>query len=403
MSNLRPNRKSGLGRFVRHGMLGKQKVYRNTEFKRVPEMTEEDKKKLILDGLKSYTYDEKKHIVVHARGPVEGAVPTPSITPTQTITPTPSATPPEQYYILTEGSDTITDESNNPLVQESAPDPTPTPTPTQTVTPSITPTYTPTSTQTPTPTPSGAGGFTPPSGIVAWYDLQDASNLTLNGNVIEGIADISGNGNDMIAYDAFGPLRGGVYSASTISGFNAAYYHNDAAGTGYAGYVYTPNPIGSSVNERTTFMVVAPFYNLSYGSLVGLKGATGSTSTSDRIFAMFSASQAGDNYGKTAKSRITSSNSYASNPPGLPLIYGVKESVPSSSYYFEAYSTDTTIVNTTLADNDNLSYNYIAFGRTSSTQNLGQGEVLEVLHWNSVLSTTDFNSVITYLRNKYSM
>jgi len=79
MSKLRPNRKSGQGKYVNLGFLGKYKTYKNTEFERVPELTDEERNRLLNEKLKPYTYDPRKHKVVRAAGPV-GEAPTPTPT-----------------------------------------------------------------------------------------------------------------------------------------------------------------------------------------------------------------------------------------------------------------------------------------------------------------------------------
>ena len=116
-----------MGRKVVHGILGKQKTLINTEFERVPELTEEERRRLLVDQLKPYTYTPSKHRALKAAGPVGEVIPpsptptpsitpsiTPTLTPTPTITssstptptPTPSATPPAQQLIIMAGSTT---------------------------------------------------------------------------------------------------------------------------------------------------------------------------------------------------------------------------------------------------------------------------------------------------------
>lgn len=146
------------------GFLGKQIEIRPQGFKRVEALTEEERRQRILDNVnKSWNVDDKieKMRVIAGKGPAGEVVPSP--TPTPTITPTPSSTPPEQYNILTEGSDSIITEGSDNIVIEGAPDPTPTPTPTASVTPTFTPTptQTPTQTGTPTPTPTPSATLTP--------------------------------------------------------------------------------------------------------------------------------------------------------------------------------------------------------------------------------------------------
>ena len=86
MSKLRPNRKSGMGRKVIHGILGKQKTLINTEFERVPELTEEERRRLLVDQLKPYTYTPSKHRALKAAGPVgEGPTPGPDCDYTYTL------------------------------------------------------------------------------------------------------------------------------------------------------------------------------------------------------------------------------------------------------------------------------------------------------------------------------
>lgn len=246
----------------------------------------------------------------------------------------------------------------------------------------------------------GGGGFTPPAGITAWYDVQDASTLTLNGNTMESIADKSGNGFDMIGYNAFGGGDGGYYDdSSAFSGFKSIRYVMSAGQPGYANFAYTPNPIASSASARSTFMVVAPYYLGTNGGVVSLKGATGSTISADRVFSPLAANQLGEVYGKLRKYRVNSTNSYTALP-GFPVIYCVREDLVAGQNA-EVYSSDGTVTLTTLSDNDNLSYNYMVWGRTSSTQQISNGEVLEVLHYNEYLGDDDFNTVVSYLRGKY--
>ena len=111
MSKLRPNRKSGLGRYVKHGILGKQKTYRNTEFERLPELTEEERRGSLIDQLKPYSYTPSKYRAVKASGAVD-------FTPA----PPPSPYDPDAQAFFTSvegGGDTLTTtekEATNQLV-----------------------------------------------------------------------------------------------------------------------------------------------------------------------------------------------------------------------------------------------------------------------------------------------
>jgi len=104
MSNLRPNRKSGMGKYVNLGFLGKYKTYKNTEFKELPTLSKEEEQQLLVDALKPYSYTPSKHRAIRAAGAVGGAPapsPTPSATVTPTITPTLTPTPTPSPFIGT--------------------------------------------------------------------------------------------------------------------------------------------------------------------------------------------------------------------------------------------------------------------------------------------------------------
>ena len=117
MSKLRPNRKSGLGRYVKHGILGKQKTYRNTEFERLPELTEEEKRESLIDQLKPYSYTPSKYRAVKAAGPVDLTTPAPACDLTYEFTYDPDA---QAFFTAVEGGgDTLTTtekEATNQLV-----------------------------------------------------------------------------------------------------------------------------------------------------------------------------------------------------------------------------------------------------------------------------------------------
>lgn len=89
MGKLRPNRKSGQGKHVNLGFLGKYKTYKNTEFKELPTLSKEEEQQLLIDALKPYSYTPSKHRAVKAAGPV-GEV-----------------TPPETFYLETAQGDAL--------------------------------------------------------------------------------------------------------------------------------------------------------------------------------------------------------------------------------------------------------------------------------------------------------
>ena len=113
---------------VTWGFLGKRNTYVNEGFKRLPELTEEERQQKLVDSLKPWSVSrtEARIDFAQAHGGTDAFVPPVSPSPTPTISLTPS------------------------------------------ITPSVTPTYTPTLTPTPTITPSVT-----PSVLITFY-LQTA-------------------------------------------------------------------------------------------------------------------------------------------------------------------------------------------------------------------------------------
>ena len=241
--------------------------------------------------------------------------------------------------------------------------------------------------------------FVPPTGIWGWYDFTDTSTVTESSNVISAVSDKSGNGYDL----SVGTGAPGYSASTAIAGFNSAYFSAGAGNFGYAGSLITTTGTDTK-QSRTTFLVAAPYALGGFGGIFSLKGSVSSTSTTDRIMGAFSSNSIWELYGRGQKLRINTTTGSYTGLPGFPVLVCVRErQAGTPSYTYEVYSLDTGLVVSTLSDNDGVGWKEAMFGRSSTTQALGSGEVYEALIYPTYLSDEDFTTVISYLRNKYGM
>ena len=151
--------------------------------------------------------------------PTNTTTPTTTETPTNTPTPTNTETPTNTPTPTNTETPTNTPTNTTTPTTTETPTTTPTNTPaTQTETPTQTPTVTPTLTQTPTLTPSGAASGPVMSGLQLWFDPSDVSTMTLSGSNVtsirsKGIKTTVLNG---LAGTIAGTARP-IYTASTLN------------------------------------------------------------------------------------------------------------------------------------------------------------------------------------------
>jgi hypothetical protein len=314
--------------------------------------------------------------------PIPSPTPTPNVTPTPTRTPIPVTQTPTPTVSVT-----VT-----PTPSFTA---TPTITPTQTGTPSVTssptasvtstPTLTPTNTQTPTPTnfyalPSSIAG------LFCWYDLQDAGTITLSGSDILQIDDKSINGYDLIP-TATPP----TYINSTITNLYPYFAMYDFQG----------------LNEMRANISSVPFDSGTHFAVVG------KTNTQNSVIAIYSGGSL-PSIGDTdyAGIQLTNTIVFGANNGTRSNVSGIQN---GESLFLTTYG-DTGTTLTTFIDYA-VTQNSTGFttGSTTSTVNkisLGGAttpgspthgvEILEVFSYNRILSPTEYNGLINYLKQKYS-
>lgn len=308
--------------------------------------------------------------------PLPSPTPTPSNTPfpiTQTPTPTVSVT------VTPTPSFTAT----------------PTITPTQTKTPSITPTNTASVTQTPTLTPTNTQTPTPsnfyaiPSsiaGLFCWYDLQDAGTITLSGSDILQIDDKSVNGYDLIPI-ATPP----TYINSTITNLYPYFAMYDFQGLNEMRANISPVPF----DEGTHFAVV------------------GKTNTQNNVISIHTGGSV-PSIGDTdyAGIQLTNTILFGANNGTRSNVSGIQN---GESLFLTTYgdtgTTLTTFIDYAVTQNSTgfttgattSTVNKISVGGATSPGSPTHGvEVLEVFSYNRILTPTEYNGLINYLKQKYS-
>ena len=308
--------------------------------------------------------------------PLPSPTPTPSNTPfplTQTPTPTVSVT------VTPTPSFTATPT----LTQTPTRTPSVTSSPTASVT--STPTLTPTNTQTPTPTniyalPSSIAG------LFCWYDLQDAGTITLSGSDILQIDDKSINGYDLIPI-ATPP----TYINSTITNlypFKAMY---DFQGLNEMRANISSVPF----NEGTHFAVVGKTNTQNNVIAIHAGGSVPSIATTDYAGIQLTNTIAfGANNGTRSNvSGIQNGESLfltTYGNTGTTLTTFIDYAVTQNSTGFTTGSTTSTV-------------NKISVGGVTSPGSPSHGvEVLEVFSYNRILTPTEYNGLINYLKQKYS-
>lgn len=307
--------------------------------------------------------------------PLPSPTPTPSSTPVLSPTPTPTV------------SVTLT-----PTPSVTA---THTPTPTQTKTPAITvsptrtltptPTLTPTNTQTPTPTnvyalPSSIAG------LFCWYDLQDSGTLTLSGSDILQIDDKSVNGYDLIPV-ATPP----TYINSTVT--NLYPYKAMLDVDGLNGVVANISSV--PFDEGTHFAVVGKVdVNETIIAIHGGGSIPNFAATDYAGIQMLGTAIYGSNNGTRAlTSPVQTGESlflttYGNS--GSSLSTFIDYALTQNSTGFTTGSTTSTV-------------NKISVGGWSSPGLTNTGcEILEVFSYNRILTGTEYNALINYLKQKYS-
>ena len=292
-----------------------------------------------------------------------GIIPTPTPTVTPTVTPTKTSTP------------------------------TVTPTNTSTPTPTKTSTQTPTQTQTPTPTitPSECV-LQPPSvpGLFAWYDVQDAATIILGGGSdLISIQDKSGNSRDVVN---IGNPQYGLSTNSNLSSYYAATLTDGA--TNYLVGNFSP----VALPESSVFAV--------YGK-INTNSIPVSIFSGGTYPGIFNTQQVG--IGNTSPSVITYHSNGMRIATSIPSL-AIGDSIISASFgdntfisgQTKLYSGTYVPTGTALTGSTFTNADTIILGGLNSASAVFDVEILEVIVYDKILSSSDYTCIMNYLENKYN-
>lgn len=330
--------------------------------------------------------------------------PTPSITPSPTLTQTPSNTPtltPTTTTTLT-ASPTTTPNATSTSTPTSSLTPTPsvtetlTPTPsiTQTNTPSATPTLTPTTTTTLTSTPNltSTPTLTPsPTSSPAPFDPSSLGNLQYWFKATDGASVSSWTNNGLI---------GGSLTQPTAAN-QPQIVSNDTFGFGYTGqsvnftsrdWMYLNHPSSATTFTGKTFFFVANVKDrANTGWAIGIQEASGYTSSNSIFdYQFYDGSLTTVSRSKPGKRQFTFTT-------GSTLFAG--SGLTTTGY--------TAAVNDVVGTSGTTAYNgtnavYIGFGYDSGSANVNDISVFEFLGYNKLLTQSEFDQVLNYLKTKYA-
>jgi hypothetical protein len=265
-----------------------------------------------------------------------------------------------------------------------SPVPTPTPTGTQIVTPtpSVTPTNTMTPTNTSTPTPSPTGGFNPNSvpDLFQWFDTSDTSYMTLRSDA--GVNYITG----------WTGKTGGSFTQATAS---AQPYLVNISGYTYSGasffgtrWLLNDTISAATPSGTTTFVVGFNDRDVINPALVWDAGTPEGVSSAFLNNNVFQIRGVG---------RIKGYNAYdtlAKQPKYIAWGYGYGGTDGDGNINGTAFNTD--------YGSFTAPANITQMRMSSSDTSVDNGgAVYEVLMYNRTLTTSEINSVVTYLQTKW--
>jgi hypothetical protein len=315
--------------------------------------------------------------------------PTPSPTASNTPTPTPSIT----------ASATQTPTPTTTLTATPTNTTTPTPTTTLTATPTGTPTNTPTTTLTTTPTPSATTSVFSPSSISelrTWYDAADSSTITLRSGTdfIEKWNDKSGNNYDLIQTSASNqPLFTGgtslaAWSANTYVYFDGGDYVARTTGTSFTDSGFTYFFIAQIANGRSNDLLFN-YTDQTPPVFIGKYRAYKSVEAQyQRI--LLGADSNSMTWQWESPANLGTKNSY---------MYGFVSGTTAGS--FSGSMNDLTY-SFTQAQSSPDTVNVISIGANNNGDAPMLGYIGEMIVYGKVLTTTESNNVLTYLKNKWN-
>lgn len=308
------------------------------------------------------------------------STPTPTQTPTQTETSTPTPTPTTTLTATPTETPTQTP-TNTPTQTETG---TPTPTPTQTETSTPTPTNTATQTSTPTPTPS-ATPFSPAAiaDLYQWFDTSVGSNITTRES-----------GADTFVESWTG--RTGGYSVSQTTAANQPKLVAGAFGLPYSGITFSGGTdflSGSAGNVaiptgNTTF-VVGYILNTSNELLCDVQASGGTSETTTSLYSNANVIQMRSVGGSINVQNWSLLSKY-------PKILGATSGNTSSRAGMVNDIGQTSTGTFTSGNN----YATIRFSTTTGVAPTN-GTIFEYIVYNRVLTQSQANSVLAYLKDKW--
>jgi hypothetical protein len=319
----------------------------------------------------------------------------PSPTPTSTPSPTPTRTPTQTPTPSITATNTQTPTPTLTRTPTTTPTTTTTPTNTKTPTPTKTSTQTPTQTQTPTMTmtPSECV-LQPPSvpGLFAWYDIQDAATITLGGGTdLIGVQDKSGNARDVVN------IGNPQYILSTNSNLSS-YYVMSGNGQNYLYGLFSP----VALPENTIFAVYGKtsgsgfIVSIYSGSSLTFPNTTTTNSVAMSALGVFVYNISNGARRTIRINDIGIGTSYISTSFGNNLFV----SGQSKNYLGTFIPTGTTTTGTSFTNAQSICVGGASTGLVSPQSYAN--EILEVIVYDKILSSSDYTCIMNYLENKYN-
>jgi hypothetical protein len=324
---------------------------------------------------------------------------TPTPTPTTTLTATPTNTPTPSITASATQTPTPTTTLTATPTNTETPTQTPSPTTTLTATPTATPTNTPTTTLTTTPTPSATTSVFSPSSISelrTWYDAADSSTITLRSGTdfIERWNDKSGNNYNLIQTSASNqPLFTGgtslaAWSANTYVYFDGGDYVARTTGTSFTDSGFTYFFIARIANGRSNDLLLN-YTDQTPPVFVGKYRAYKSVEAQfQRI--LLGADSNSMTWQWESPANLGTKNSY---------MYGFVSGTTAGS--FSGSMNDLTYT-FTQGQSSPDTVNVISLGANNNGDAPMLGYIGEIIVYGKVLTTTESNNVLTYLKNKWN-
>ena len=314
------------------------------------------------------------------------ATPTPSITPTQTNTPsiTPSTTPIVDCYW--NSNDTNWNDDST-LWNDCINVPSPTPSPTQTITPSVSPTntLTPTPSVSPTntltPTPSATPPAFSPSGLtnLQFWFMAD-SGFTASDWTNYGLMGSSISQSTAANQPSATTITMGSWTGTGIQFLSRDYMRNITySGTNFSAFTWfwvARKVAGGTPDQHATYLYSGATDNVKIYSNKGMAISDSNAGTvfSDNFGYRFSA-EVPTNWFITISGTTTKADSYANN--SLLTTTGI-----------------------TYTNGDGV--NSIIMGNDPGSSSASDVRIVEVIIYNQVLNSTDYNKVKDYIETKYN-